>query len=255
MKTIKRILSALILSLPLTVVAENELYRVELLIFEQSSLSGDNEIWPAETDYPPLGNATDINPHQNLLPLPAEEAEFGRIIAALERSSIYQPLWHGIWLQPGWDSDMARTIRIDVKPEDKLPVEIDSATVKSSASQPNQPPAWVALGEQANNRDSLLVGTVTISRARYLHAALDLIYEEPGNQSDRSPDTGMSANSLWTVDTPVTLDRPTPIRMVQSRRMRSKELHYIDNPRLGALIKITPVEAPADPKAASDTAN
>ncbi len=34
--------------------------------------------------------------------------------------------------------------------------------------------------------------------------------------------------------------------LVQKRRMRSKELHYIDHPHLGLLIKIVPYELPAD---------
>jgi hypothetical protein len=33
-------------------------------------------------------------------------------------------------------------------------------------------------------------------------------------------------------------------RIAESRRMRSRELHYIDHPKLGVLIKITPVEVP-----------
>ena len=32
------------------------------------------------------------------------------------------------------------------------------------------------------------------------------------------------------------------IPMKQSRRMRSKELHYIDHPMLGILVRVTPIE-------------
>ena len=37
---------------------------------------------------------------------------------------------------------------------------------------------------------------------------------------------------------------PPYIRLDQSRRLRSSELHYLDHPELGVLVKVTPVVAP-----------
>lgn len=36
------------------------------------------------------------------------------------------------------------------------------------------------------------------------------------------------------------------IKMTQSRRMRSNEVHYIDHPRMGVIIKLTPFERPSE---------
>ena len=35
-------------------------------------------------------------------------------------------------------------------------------------------------------------------------------------------------------------------RIQQSRRMRSNELHYVDHPMLGLVVKVIPVETEAD---------
>jgi len=36
------------------------------------------------------------------------------------------------------------------------------------------------------------------------------------------------------------------VKLTQSRRMRSNEVHYIDHPRMGIIIKLTPFERPSD---------
>ncbi len=65
-------------------------------------------------------------------------------------------------------------------------------------------------------------GTATVAVERYLHLALDLQLH--------LPDTGAQA---------------AQIRLTEQRRMRSRELHYFDNPRFGVIAVITPYEAPA----------
>jgi len=40
------------------------------------------------------------------------------------------------------------------------------------------------------------------------------------------------------------LELPPYTRLEQSRRVRSGELHYIDHPELGVLVRVTPVAAP-----------
>ncbi len=62
----------------------------------------------------------------------------------------------------------------------------------------------------------LLNGTLTLSRSRYLHFTADLVYDDPA--------TGVST------------------RMRETRRMRSNELHYLDNPRIGILVRAIPYE-------------
>ncbi len=77
----------------------------------------------------------------------------------------------------------------------------------------------------------VLEGRIRVSVGRYLHLDLDLLLRERLRQADDTADF-------------------QAFRFVASRRMRSGETHYIDHPRIGALVRIekTPQEAlPAPP--------
>lgn len=72
----------------------------------------------------------------------------------------------------------------------------------------------VALVESFEGTGTLF-GTVTLKRRRFLHAEVDLWFERG--------------------------DTLEQVRMQQSRKMRSDELHYLDHPRLGVIIIARPV--------------
>ena len=62
------------------------------------------------------------------------------------------------------------------------------------------------------------LGQVALSRGRYLHLTLDLVYDAPGAAGE-----------------------PTQRFVLrQSRRMRSNERHYMDSPRFGVIAIVTP---------------
>jgi hypothetical protein len=113
-------------------------------------------------------------------------------------------------------------------------------------------------------------GTITISRARYLHVWTDLIYNTPDapigiietidnlsaiDQDDETlvnPDEeaplpideleltpGMDTDSLETKQSLFSF------RIQEHRRMRSNEIHYMDHPRIGMFVLATPYELPA----------
>ena len=69
-----------------------------------------------------------------------------------------------------------------------------------------------------STKTGTLVGTAKVSVRRYLHLDLDLLLQSPGGPA------------------------PGLFRMQAHRRMRSGELHYIDHPAMGALVRITPVK-------------
>jgi len=60
---------------------------------------------------------------------------------------------------------------------------------------------------------------------------------------DQTPGETNQFDSLTSVETSPYIVSET-ITLQQKRRMRSSELHYIDHPRVGLLIKITPYEGP-----------
>jgi len=87
----------------------------------------------------------------------------------------------------------------------------------------------------------LLLGTLTVDLRRFLHAHLDLYFKAAAPPLDASSPEGSID------DPPMALEEaPEPrwIHVKQSRRMRSGELHYLDHPWIGAIIRIEPYEAP-----------
>ena len=102
-------------------------------------------------------------------------------------------------------------------------------------------------------------GTLRVHRARYLHVQADLLYYRPLDSdvgaaipsADNagaapvadSPDTALIEHLLAEEDT-----APRLFRLTENRRMRSRELHYLDHPLFGMLVEAWPVELPDAPE-------
>lgn len=98
-----------------------------------------------------------------------------------------------------------------------------------------------------------LEGSIRISVARYLHVDAQLYLREfrlnqqknqdrltQDNSSEKTSDNSEANRSLSMLGfRQHQVARAIPLQ--QSRRMRSRELHYIDHPRFGILIRITPL--------------
>ncbi len=85
-----------------------------------------------------------------------------------------------------------------------------------------------------NSTGSYVDGTVRVAVERYLHLSLDL------QLHPATPGMTIPADGLY-------YELPE-IRLTESRRMRSKEVHYFDNPRFGVIALITPYEPPVPPE-------
>ncbi len=81
-------------------------------------------------------------------------------------------------------------------------------------------------------------GVVRLYRSRYLHLEADLLYHRP-EATTISVEVAPEG-----VAPPPT---PTLFRMTTSRRMRSRELHYLDHPLFGVIALITPLELETEP--------
>jgi hypothetical protein len=106
-----------------------------------------------------------------------------------------------------------------------------------------------------------LEGIVDVTLARFLHFRAHLTYREPllGRAPVDwafAPGGGDAAPAAAAADT-VTAVPLRPLTMAElasagyllldeSRRMRSAELHYLDHPKLGILVRIDPVPIPAE---------
>ena len=87
-----------------------------------------------------------------------------------------------------------------------------------------------------NSDNNMIEGSIRLYKSTYLHAAVDLWLNENTspvtNWSDVSPD-GDSINL------------PRNPNLKESRRIRSNKLYLFDHPKLGAVLKLTPIETPA----------
>jgi hypothetical protein len=172
-------------------------YDVELLVFRTLNPHASPEEWGMEAAA--AGQRLAIpedepSPFASSEPVPATTATFPALTPAkfkltavadtLRRSRNYQPLAHFGWTQPGYPRGDAKYLPIN---------------------------SLVPAG-------SGLVGQVALSRGRYLHLTLDLVYDAPSAAGEATQ------------------------RFVlrQSRRMRSNERHYLDSPRFGVIAIVTP---------------
>ena len=85
-----------------------------------------------------------------------------------------------------------------------------------------------------NQTKNTLSGTVKIVLARYLHFYGDLEYQQLNKANDENNGEAEQNDGFMPTN--------NSYAFKSHRRMRSKELHYIDHPLVGILIQINPVE-------------
>jgi hypothetical protein len=73
-----------------------------------------------------------------------------------------------------------------------------------------------------------LRGHIRVYKSSYLHSELDLWLQDGGQRS--ANDDAFAG--------------PRYPNLRESRRLRSKELHYFDNPRFGAILQLLPIKTP-----------
>jgi len=246
-------------------------YQVEVMIFKNPIKETDNpESWPAFPDitHPPsfirLEGISEIltdnsetseqledetNTPATAVELPAPEStqglkafkalsEFERLMIkqreTLESNSRYKILFHEAWNQPVPGRDNVIPIRID--------------------------------GGERFGRQSELQGYISLYVERYLHLSTDLnliTYEQSSDPFSVIGDVTSGLNSEQTLDTfgGISLLNADSLsnnqisrksnqffisvqsaQLKESRRMRSREIHYLDNPEFGMLVLITPIE-------------
>ena len=139
----------------------------------------------------------------------------GQEYKRINNSSEYNVLFYGSWRQTGLDENNAFNINIE---------------------------------ELKNNHkttsENTLTGNFKLVLARYLHIYAEMEYHRNQTEAlieNTASNTQPLDTSLENVTENTVLEsRPYPINI--HRRMRSKELHYIDHPLVGMLIQINPVE-------------
>ncbi len=198
--------------------------------------------------------------------LASEEFRLLDAVSKLVESARYELLAHVAWRQPGVELEQAMPVWIkggkiygneytsidnQIEYLESLPaneaLDSDGATKHEFDEQTLEAMELQLLDQQQAARHQGLYeleGKITISLSRYLHAYSDLVFRRPRLSLDPvlNPSDQEKYLANYSADTRI-LDNH---RLIERRRMRSKNLHYLDNPEFAVLILITPYEAPAE---------
>lgn len=196
--------------------------------------------------------------------LPGAELRLLDVVTRLVESPRYELLLHVAWRQPGLDREQVLPVWIKggqiygneyTSIDNQIEVQESIPQADSNAQDEAQTFAFdeqslealelQQLEQQSKNQHQGLYeleGKITIALSRYLHTFTDLVLRRPRltvdpNMRNAAVDKYIAANSA---DTHILNNHG----LKEHRRMRSKTLHYLDNPEFALLILITPYEVP-----------
>ena len=235
----KALVTFLLFSFSLSVSAEEEVryYDVEVILFENlDNVARQSENWPSSVElvlpetlveigqpYPgPIPK--EYQPRLTFKPLAKKELQLQKQADTIDKSVSRRLLLHTGWRQPGMPRDKALSVYIKRSISDKSPLGVDSKAADDPASMNRFAPAQA--GE--------LEGIIKVILSRYLHVETDIVLR---------PQRGELQEDIFSLELLDKVDQPVVYRLKQTRRrMRSRELHYLDNPVIGMLVLITPYE-------------
>ncbi len=187
-------------------------YSIELIVYANLQTDSGVEQWPEPRTWPAVERSLLLG-EASTRPLDGTR-ELQAIADTLRRSSTYRMLLHWYWQQPGWSATQTRPVLVQIPPGTPLPV----TTLPEQLSRAAPPPP-AAMQMSITPADAtgkpLLDGTVSLISGEILQVDVDLIYRD---------------SSL-----------AVPVQLKESRRLRSGELQYLDHPRFGVLVRVTPI--------------
>ncbi len=222
------IASCLLTLLPFTQAQSASWYQVEVLIFANEDPAAlDDEFWPTGLTIPAQPNAVPLaassKSQQAYRKIPGSSLLFTAERKRIAKYDGFRVLFHGGWTQP-------------------------------VTSKRNARPVHIKAGQILDNGQYELEGYITIDKGRFLHFRPNLFhsrqltrqernillsFEQQNNSADEN--AGTSPASAFEVPDFLT------IQMDQGRRMRSKEVHYLDHPLMGILVLMLPLKQSSPP--------
>ncbi|MCB1838062.1 MAG: hypothetical protein KDH99_10640 [Alcanivoracaceae bacterium] len=232
----------------LDAVHEESWYQVEVLVFAREGLT-TSEYWRLD-QRPVLAPENAIIPAADsaLLPeqadnldqqavqlgawrtLGEEDRVLRDMLARMEKQGDYRVLFHQAWRQPV--RERARAFPLYLTGGEQRPVAATETTTPDAldfglppldTGEANLTANAGMAGDPATDPQAQpalqpeLQGMIRLHRSRYLHVEPDLWFMS--QSADGQP--------YW-------------VRINQNRRMRSDELHYLDHPLFGLLVRLTP---------------
>ncbi|MFQ3172403.1 MAG: hypothetical protein ACI9DG_002444 [Oleispira sp.] len=172
------------------------------------------------------------------IPFVEQGIAFANEIERFSKTTELQLIWSRKWQQPIPEKEDAELAKNAVKINFRIPLNFQEI-LKSSTPL----------------LEAEVTGELYLYRSRYLHLVSKLnIQHWQSLNSNRSIDKFINVLPSHPIDssniipsnisTPLTAINEIPLRAAsinQSRRMRSNELHYIDHPLLGILVRVTPL--------------
>jgi len=276
-RLVKKTLILLSILFPLALSAQEvRYYDVEVILFENlDPAARQSENWPESVELELDDRTIEIGqpwpgpfpeeyePKLSFKPLPPAAYQLNEQARKIDESPSRRVLLHTAWRQPGMPQETALKVHF----QRHIPAGPDPVTEAETANETDSTttPASAA-GVSPEEGD--LEGLIQVMLARYLHVRADIVFRPklpaqtfpealpagfqplPATSSDAMLSSAMPLSASETgesgdTEEPLEIEqRPVVYRLEQiRRRMRSRELHYLDHPVIGMLIRITPYES------------
>lgn len=242
---------------------------VEYVVFavDEDAIIGD-ETYPDDPGLPSLEDALKAGSAS------ANDADMrsvapdrlGDVASTLKESDQYRVLLHEAWHVPARSGDSARLIRAFLDERDPSDAAADSSTEPSARLQDEHLVDTAPTSGQDTAEESdvdvarPLDGTLKIYLNRYYHVAADLLFNpeairERPNAEQQARERARRIEALLSGQIDIEefgeqeaaeSERFLGYRLTESRRISTGELHYLDHPRFGLIIRIDELETGTD---------
>ncbi len=268
-KSLLPLLLALVSQSALAEIADTRWYDVEVILFAQTNPDyRTSETWPIDYTPPDMENARELLPQDvakrdPLRPtafrlLDPKELNLDADARRIDEARDLQLLTHFGWRQPGLPQQAALAVRVDQPLFDRIQAMNEAAALSEGK------PVEVKSDGMEMVEKPQLEGTLRLILSRYLHIETDLLLKEPVegqplysdaeqanvvlfSEPAMGPGTaaGQAQPDLFAMAAENAAQAPYRVYfMHQSRRMRSSEVHYLDHPVFGMVIKVVPYQPP-----------
>jgi len=221
-------------------------YDIEVVIIENLSKQAKNaENWPLQVNLTQaektvqlgqpvlskwLPKGVDLKSSYKVLR--KESYQLMDEVKKISESKTQRVIFHTTWRQPGLDKNLA--LPIYFKREIPAPPVIENEQTQNTEDE----------SLETNTAPSILEGILRVTLARYLHLEAELTFQK------KLPPITLSDNPFSVLDNEEErnkIQQQGVIHLKQKRRrVRSNELHYVDHPVLGILVRITQYIKPED---------